>query len=210
MIRRRFPHRSPSRKEVIKLLPRRKVGTSRFVLFLTIPHTRSLIAWTCFVPTTGKMAEALGLVASIIAVVQLAESIARTCTFLIESIEGCPRDLRLILLEASAIKALFQNLEFMKKHDPEAAVFLNGIEGSVTGCLESITELENLIPHTIPLAAARKRKRPKTYLTLASLAWPLKRAKAKSLLHIISQHKATISAMISAEALYVFLLMPIG
>ncbi len=150
------------------------------------------------------MAEAVGLAASIIAVIQIADRIEAVCKFFIESVENCPRDLRLILIEASSVKAAFRNLEFIESHDPEASIFLKNLrepDGPIVGCLESIAELEKLIPRGLLPKTSESRSRNRTENFLAALAWPFKKDKARALLSDIAQYKATISTTLSAEIL---------
>src|ERR1044071_9966728 len=95
------------------------------------------------------MAEALAVGASVIAVAQAAERIASLCKFYIENLQGCPQDIRVILIETSTVKVLFDSLELFRKHDPTVLSFLSklsGPNGPIAGCLESITKLEELLP----------------------------------------------------------------
>ncbi len=48
--------------------------------------------------------EALGVAASIIAVVQISVQVINTCTKFIEALGDAPKDLRLILIEVSALR----------------------------------------------------------------------------------------------------------
>jgi hypothetical protein len=50
------------------------------------------------------MAEVIGLAASIIAVVQLADRITSVCKSLIETVKDYPRDLRLIFVEIGPLR----------------------------------------------------------------------------------------------------------
>jgi hypothetical protein len=61
-----------------------------------------------------EMAEAVALGASIIAIYQIADRIIGLCKFYIETIHDAPSDIRKILVEMSALKAIFQDLEFLK------------------------------------------------------------------------------------------------
>jgi hypothetical protein len=150
------------------------------------------------------MAEALALGASIIAVIQTAERIHKVCKFFIENVDNYPNDLRLIHIEVAAIKATFQSLEFIEKHDGEASAFLKTmmeLGGPFTGCLESMQELEKLVPPGIMPRGSHATKRRKTETIVAALAWPFKKEKARALLSDIAQYKSTISNALSAEIL---------
>jgi hypothetical protein len=153
------------------------------------------------------MAEALGFAASLIAVIQLADRVSSLCKFCIESVDGCPKELRVILIEISTLKAIFKNLKFVEESDPDGRLFLKTLgdpEGPVAGCLHALNDLEKLLPSEHlqwnSHESGHKTKRQKVKITLASLAWPFKKDKALILLNEIIQHKTTISVAFSAEA----------
>jgi len=156
----------------------------------------------------GAMAEAalaIGLAASIVAIVQAADRIAAVCRFYIQSTEDCPRDIRLILVETATVKATFESLEFFRNHDPESSGFLTGLgsaDGPIAGCLRSITELEGLLPSNTQ-RGSEISKRQAGRVVLASLAWAFKKEKARELLNQIVQQKTSINLAFSAEAWYV-------
>ncbi|KAK4158998.1 hypothetical protein QBC43DRAFT_193013, partial [Cladorrhinum sp. PSN259] len=151
------------------------------------------------------MAEAFGLVASIIAVVQLTDRIATVCKFCIESLEDCPQDLRGILIEISSTRALFDNLDFLRQHDPHSTSFLEklgGANGPVMECHAAVKELENLLPWDyFCIARENRTKRQKADIMFKMLAWPLKQSRAKELLSRIVQHKTSINTAVSVEVL---------
>ncbi|KAK0641394.1 hypothetical protein B0T16DRAFT_496113 [Cercophora newfieldiana] len=150
------------------------------------------------------MAEFVALGASIIAVIQAAERIHKVCKFFIENVDNYPSDLRLILIETSSLKAVFQSLEFIDKHDSDASTFLKELKepgGPFAGCLESVLELEKLVPPGMLPTGTNSTKRRKTESLVNALAWPFKRDKARTLLNDISQYKSTISTAVSVEIL---------
>ncbi|KAK4446171.1 hypothetical protein QBC34DRAFT_357172 [Podospora aff. communis PSN243] len=150
------------------------------------------------------MAEVLALGASIIAVIQAAERIVKVCKYFIESVNSYPSDLRLIYIEVAAIKANFESLEFVEKHDREVSAFLKtmtGPGGPFSGCLKSILELEKLVPPGIVPRGSKTTKRRKTETLVAALAWPLKKETARALLSDIAHYKSTISNALSTEIL---------
>lgn len=109
------------------------------------------------------MAEAVGLFASIIAVVQLADSIAKICKFYIETIQDYPRDLRLIYVEIGSLKVVFEGLTFLDPDDPADSVMLHAIlrsDGPVQHCKKAVEELEKLFP-PLPSTPAYARKEGK-------------------------------------------------
>ncbi|KAK3312862.1 hypothetical protein B0H66DRAFT_569022 [Apodospora peruviana] len=154
------------------------------------------------------MADPLSLTASIIAVVEVAGRIASICKQFIEGVEDCPKDLRMILIETSSTKAIFDNLAFLHEHDPQSALFLaklDGANGPVAGCRATITELEKLLPSEYLVEsnnggskkAMTTRKKVSDALTV--LAWPLKQTKAKDLLVRLGQYKTTINTALSVD-----------
>jgi hypothetical protein len=74
-----------------------------------------------------KMAEAVGLGASIIAIYQIADRLIGLCKFYIETVHDAPSDLRKILIEMSALKTIFQDLEFLKRCDSKLSAVLGSL-----------------------------------------------------------------------------------
>jgi len=149
------------------------------------------------------MAEAIGLAASIMAIIQLADRIVGICKLCIESLEDCPKDFRMILVEISSTRALFDSLQFVQQHDAHSADFLEklaGPNGSITGCHTAVKDLESLFPYDDSIyAQGKKKNRQKAQIIFKTLAWPLKQNKAKELLTRVAQHKITINTAFSIE-----------
>ena len=149
------------------------------------------------------MAEVIAIGASAIAIIQITDRIVGLCKFYIEAVKDAPSDLRVILLEASALKTIFENLKFLTACDSGVSNIigaLSGLDGPIDGCLKSITQLEKLFPTDwIQAPGQNQSKKRKVKATLAALAWPLKENKAKKLLGEISRYKSTITLAITAE-----------
>jgi len=153
------------------------------------------------------MAEVIGLVASIIAVVQLADRVATMCKLFIETVNDYPKDLRLIYIETGSLKVVFEGLHFLKEDDPADSVTLQRLQGSdgpIEGCKVAMDKLDQLF---LPLPeSSGKRKRAniqKLQMTLASLAWPLKAERARRLLDEIMRYKSTINTALQGQLLLV-------
>lgn len=155
------------------------------------------------------MAEALGLVASIIAVVQASEAIIKICKGYIDSVNDYPSDLRRVLLEVSSLKGIFDNLQFLHDTDVESSLILTNIgskDGPIDGCWRVIADLHRQFPtseNNVELSTeepAKKRRKIKD--ALGRLAWPLKQTKVLGLLNELSQYKSTITTAFSAELVY--------
>jgi hypothetical protein len=129
------------------------------------------------------MAE-IGLIASIIAVVQISESIASACKSYIETVKDCPNDFRLIYIETGTLKVIFDSLSFLDEKNPvDSATLekLQGIDGPVEGCKNAMEQLEGLLPPlSLPNSTANPTRRQKIQDTFDRLAWPLKAAVRKS------------------------------
>ncbi|KAK1757128.1 hypothetical protein QBC47DRAFT_342171 [Echria macrotheca] len=143
-------------------------------------------------------------VASIIAVVQCTDRIVQLCRYYIEAVDDYPKDLRSILIEASTLKALLENLRCLIDCDGSSSPMLKilgGEEGPLEGCRRAAAELESLFPASSETTAgASRRKRLKQ--VVGQLAWPFRQEKARVLLAQVQQHKATINLAISSEALH--------
>ncbi|PVH69859.1 hypothetical protein DL98DRAFT_661450 [Cadophora sp. DSE1049] len=151
------------------------------------------------------MAEILGLAASIIAIVQIADRIVGACKFYIDSSNDYPKDLRLIYVEITSLKVAFDGLRFLDKDDSEDFATIQALgapDGPLEACKTVITELSRLLPEAkfqLPSSSPGKRQRLDNALTV--LAWPLKAQKARKLLDEIIHHKSTITLGLTGELL---------
>lgn len=134
--------------------------------------------------------------ASVIAVVQIADSIATLCKAYITGVYDAPADLRAILIEVGSVKCVLEAIELLGPPvtgDDKVAI-LEKLRIPLEGCKEALMALEGLFP---PLPAKGKRER--LALSLASLAWPFKRDKALKLLDEIGRYKSTIAIGFTTE-----------
>ena len=149
------------------------------------------------------MAEVIAIGASAIAIIQITDRIVSLCKFYIETVKGAPSDLRAILVETSALKTIFENLQFLAACDDgvsNIASALSGVDGPIEGCLRSVTQLEKLFPSDWSKITGQGRsKKQKVKATLTALAWPLKESKARKLLDEVMRYKTCINLAITAE-----------
>jgi len=150
------------------------------------------------------MAEAISLVANVLAVIQLAERVASICKFYIGEADDYPKDLRLIYVEIASLKVIFEGLSFLNPgSDQEEAAALKALQGKngpIQGCKQAVEELGKLLP-PVPLdpSVSGRLRKEKLKMALASLAWPLKASTAQQLLEEINQYKATISVAMQGQ-----------
>lgn len=151
------------------------------------------------------MAEVIGLAASIIAIVQVADRVIGLCRFYLETVHDAPSDLRAILVETSAIKAILENVGFLVSCNNQKSTILEGLSGQngpVEGCRTAIAKMEELIPSAYFQASGSSRsKRQKVNASLAYLAWPLKTEKAKKLLEELGRLKLTIHLALTSDSM---------
>ncbi|KAF4873572.1 hypothetical protein CGCSCA1_v007316 [Colletotrichum siamense] len=151
------------------------------------------------------MAEAFGLVASIFATVQIADRVISLCKRYIESIRDAPSDLRTILVEVSAMKAVLESIKFLvicNNEHPTISNSLRDTSGPVEGCLEAMKSLENLFRAETASSQRHGRSgklKDQALVTLATLAWPLKESKARKLMQDLATYKSTIGLALAAD-----------
>ncbi|KAK5405278.1 hypothetical protein LTR06_008973 [Exophiala xenobiotica] len=152
------------------------------------------------------MAEAIGLAASIIAVVEIAGRIASVCKSLIETVRDYPRDLRLIFVETGSLKVIFEGLLFLNEDDPADSVTLQRLRGSngpVEGCKAVMDQLNRLFPSDyLRISQSKGANRQKLQTALTGLAWPLKAERARKLLDEMMRYKSTISVALQGQLLW--------
>ena len=150
------------------------------------------------------MAEAIALAASIVAIIQITDRIIDVCKFYIRTAKEASSDFRVILLETSTLKSIFENLNFLTACNDKVSrtvSTLSGEEGPIEGCRRSVTELEKLFSSgSIRASGQNLSKKRKVKETLAALAWPLKENKARKLLSEIMRYKTTIILALTTES----------
>ena len=155
------------------------------------------------------VAETLGVVGSIIAIVQISKTIISLCQFYIDAVDGASSDLRVILIEVSTLKGIAKSLQYLTRPNVANSALLNqlaAVTGPIEGCKKALNELETLFPPAAVSMNGQRSKRRKLDASVAALAWPLKRGKAKKLLQEIIQHKTTINLALTAEFVYASIL----
>ncbi|KAF4949262.1 hypothetical protein FGADI_9033 [Fusarium gaditjirri] len=149
------------------------------------------------------MAEALGVVASAIAVIQISQQVINLCKFYIDALRSdAPTSLRAVLIEVSTLKSVLENLEFISKCDTFTPALQNRLaasDGPIEGCRAAMTALEKLFPKQSLQSGQNASKRQKVQATFATLAWPLKQGQVQDLLHQISRHKDGIQLALTTE-----------
>ncbi len=146
-------------------------------------------------------------VASLIAVVGLADQVISCCHRYISAVKDCPSDLRAILIETSSLKAAIVNLEYLYKNSPgpELTQFfdsLDGEDGPIRGCRRCLQELEELLPDE-KIRDPDGRKRKAIQPTLERLAWPFRENKANKLLAELGRFRASISLALATDVAYI-------
>lgn len=120
------------------------------------------------------MAEAIGIGASIIAIIQIADRVIGLCKFYIETVRDAPLDLRAILIETSTMKTILENVQFLISCNNGPSTILDSlssVDGPVEGCRSAITRMEGLFPSVHAQGSRGSRsKRQKVEASLAALA----------------------------------------
>lgn len=148
------------------------------------------------------MAEAIGIFASIIAIVQITDRVIGLCKFYIETVHDAPSDLRSILLETSMMKAILENVDPLVSSSGDGTSILKRLSGPhspIQACHTIMTKMEALFPSSSHQARDNPSKRQKVKASLANLAWPFKAEKAKKLMGDLSNVRATINLALTVQ-----------
>jgi len=139
----------------------------------------------------------LSLGASIVAFVQIADRVIGACKHCIDAIKDAPKDMLMILGEATSLRAIIDSLNVVDLHTNiiELVPGLFESAGPVEACQRCLTSLERLLPAGTQGPSTQTRRR----IAFAELAWPLKESKARKLLAEISHHKATLLLAITGD-----------
>lgn len=146
------------------------------------------------------MAELVAVGAGVIAILQITDRVIGLCKSFIESAKDAPSHLRVVLLEISTLRTIFENFNFLNESTGLSSVAgsMSGDDGPIEACRRALTELESLFP-------PEKFKKRKLMTRLEVLAWPLKENRARKLLEEIMSYKTTIMLAITTESVSVIL-----
>jgi len=137
------------------------------------------------------MADPLSLAASIVGLIGLADRVIRAGQYCIDTVRDAPSDMRMIVGEASSLRAVFESLA---DAGSGSSTRLLADGGPIEACHRCLGGLEALLPPHRDRNGSRR-------ITLVDLAWPFKQPKARKILAEISQHKATLLLAISGDVL---------
>ncbi|KAH7379601.1 hypothetical protein BKA66DRAFT_550433 [Pyrenochaeta sp. MPI-SDFR-AT-0127] len=147
------------------------------------------------------MAEAFGIVAGTLTVLEITTKIIQQCKALIETANDAPRDLRHVLIEMSSLKAILESFDFLSTTDfSDSTQSLADYNGVVEGCRGTVEELSKELdglslagPSDINVAPGKRRR------IKQSFQWCLKEGKTRKLLDEAMQHKTTLTLALLGE-----------
>jgi hypothetical protein len=143
------------------------------------------------------MADLLSIGASVIAFIQLADSVIRLCKDCIEAIKDGPKDMQMIIGEVTSLRAIIESFSAVDLHANTIKLVpsLFEVTGPIEACRRCLSTLQGLLPADIPEVSRGKLRK----ITFAELAWPAKQSKARKLLAEISGHKSTLLLAITGD-----------
>lgn len=147
------------------------------------------------------MAEAFGIAAGVLTVIDLSVKVISKCKHLIETTKDAPKDLRQIFIEISPLKATLESLKFLSDTDSEFSgtlQSLNEVEGAVRGCHNAVDELSKELDG-LSISQSSQATQGKRQMLKGSLKWCLKESRAQKLLDDAVRHKSTISLALIGE-----------
>ena len=145
------------------------------------------------------MAEAFGIAAGALTVIELTSKIISQCKHLIETTRDAPQDLNRILIEIASLKAALESLHFLSSARCDFSNHVRQLEdadGAVKGCKDAVTQLAAELDGLALGSQSPLRKRERIQ---GSLKWCFKESKARKLLDDILQHKTTIMLTLLGE-----------
>jgi len=148
------------------------------------------------------MAEALGIVASIIAIVELSAKSCHSIKGRIDSVQNAPQLLRSIRNTASSVEALLNDMRSLGNERLAASESLKKAlaipNGDVEACKRELEGLDKLLETYIddagPSASGKRRKWMAKIIT-----WPRTEEKAKKHLQEIEQYRKNIHMALQIE-----------
>ena len=154
------------------------------------------------------MAEGLGLAASIIAVLQITNSVISVCYDYSAAVQGTSWELPQVRAEMESLRDILQALESLAKQ----AEFTNSVAGTRLPTLSLLMGPDSLLQncfHEVERLEKRLKSPswsdgfgPRRKALIQALRWPLKEAETKKALENISRFKSTLVLALSADSTY--------
>ncbi|RMJ01620.1 hypothetical protein BHE90_012058 [Fusarium euwallaceae] len=145
--------------------------------------------------------EALGAVASIIAVVQLTGTIINLCKKYLTSVADLKHDLNCIIIEVSTLRSILELVETAVEGEGGKSPILDALKTPVSSCQNVLADLMALLRSTqCEIPDEQIRMRDKASKILWRVEWPFKGDRAKTMLADLSQHKNAIAMILAADS----------
>ncbi|RYP11720.1 hypothetical protein DL767_011041 [Monosporascus sp. MG133] len=151
------------------------------------------------------MAEALGVAASVITILQLSARIISACDFYLEARQDMPTIVRSIRIEVNSLRGILEDFDLRdNRSTSELAALpslqrLAGPDSPIEGCRHTLEELQELVKCDAASISGSRRKKLSAFFWL--LRWPLKEDKARKLLQDVAHYKATINVALNSQIL---------
>lgn len=148
------------------------------------------------------MAEPLGLVGSLIAIVQISSKVVAICYEYRRSVLNAPREISQILDEVASIRNIVERLVKIANDDEQAMALpslssMNQPDAPLARCLAELTSLKSRLKLEKGLRAKGR-----------ALIWPFKEVEVHKSLDNIRRIKGTLQLAISADSASVHLTLP--
>lgn len=142
----------------------------------------------------------VSLAASIVAFIEITDRVIKACKYCIDTVKDAPRDMQIIMGEATSLRAIMDSLGAADLHDNTIKLVPSLLDktGPVEACRRCLVGLEALLPPEPLKSPPTGRRR----ITLAELAWPFKESKARKLLAEMSLHKSTLLLAITGDMVH--------
>jgi hypothetical protein len=140
------------------------------------------------------MADPLSIGASVVAFIQLADSVIRLCNDYVQAIKDAPKDMQIIIGEVTSLKAILESFGAVDLHVNTITLIpcLFETMGPVEACRRCLLTLQSLLPRENPEDSKGKQRK-------IDISWPFKQSKARKLLAEISGHKSTLLLAITGD-----------
>ncbi|KAJ5713514.1 uncharacterized protein N7483_010695 [Penicillium malachiteum] len=123
---------------------------------------------------------------SVIAIIQLAGSLAQLCGGYIQKVKGARDEILTLQQSIGGIQGIFSDLERLLSHDPQSLPSSSQLVSNIEACLSDLQGLEaKLDPH------GGKGTKMMRKVGLRALKWPLKRGEVESIVQTLERYKSS-------------------
>ena len=151
--------------------------------------------------------DGLSVAASVIAVIQISQSVASLCSQYFTAVKNAKPDIERLQGEVGRLKAVLEGAQqILGRPNGARLQTLQRLRDGLSGCASQLNELEKKLKEKLD---HRKTGKGISRFGFRALKWPFEKEEVDSIIQILQRYRDTLSAALSIDTAYVMYLLTI-